>query len=65
VVRVHVRPNRAGLTKRLGDRVQLVGDDIFVTDPDIIAGAIGRGVGNAALIKLNQIGTVTWPRSAR
>ena len=49
----------AELTARLGDRVQLVGDDIFVTNPAIIAEAIGRGVGNAALIKVNQIGTVT------
>ncbi|MGH3401920.1 MAG: phosphopyruvate hydratase [Streptosporangiaceae bacterium] len=47
------------LTGRLGGRVQLVGDDIFVTSPAIIADAIGRGVGNAALIKLNQVGTVT------
>jgi enolase len=49
----------AELTARLGERVQLVGDDIFVTNPAIIAEAIGRGVGNAALIKVNQIGTVT------
>ncbi len=47
------------LTGRLGERVQLVGDDIFVTNPATIAEAIGRGVGNAALIKVNQIGTVT------
>jgi len=49
----------AELTARLGGRIQLVGDDIFVTDPAIIAEAISRGVGNAALIKVNQIGTVT------
>jgi enolase len=49
----------AALTGRLGERVQLVGDDIFVTNPAIIADAIGRGIGNAALIKVNQIGTVT------
>ncbi|MGZ4619211.1 MAG: phosphopyruvate hydratase, partial [Frankiaceae bacterium] len=49
----------AALTERLGGRVQLVGDDIFVTNPEIIAEAIRRGIGNAALIKLNQIGTVT------
>jgi len=49
----------AELTARLGERIQLVGDDIFVTNPAIIAEAIGRGVGNAALIKVNQIGTVT------
>ena len=47
------------LTERLGERVTLVGDDIFVTNPAIIADAIARGVGNAALIKLYQIGTVT------
>jgi len=47
------------LTARLGDRVQLVGDDIFVTNPGIIREAISRGIGNAALIKVNQIGTVT------
>ena len=49
----------AALTERLGGRVQLVGDDIFVTNPEIISEAIGRGVANSALIKLNQIGTVT------
>jgi len=47
------------LTIRLGDRVQLVGDDIFVTNSTIISEAIGRRIGNAALIKVNQIGTVT------
>jgi enolase len=47
------------LTERLGKRIQLVGDDIFVTNPEIIARAIREGVANAALIKLNQIGTVT------
>jgi enolase len=49
----------AMLTERLGDRVQLVGDDNFVTNPAIIADGIDRGIANAALIKLNQIGTVT------
>ena len=49
----------AVLTERLGERVQLVGDDIFVTNPAIIADAISRRVANASLIKLNQIGTVT------
>jgi enolase len=49
----------AALTARLGKQVQLVGDDIFVTNPAIIASAISRGIGNAALIKVNQIGTVT------
>jgi len=47
------------LTARLGDRIELVGDDIFCTNPEIITRAIGRGIGNASLIKLNQIGTVT------
>jgi len=47
------------ITARLGDRVQLVGDDNFVTNPAIIADAIARHIGNAALIKVNQIGTVT------
>lgn len=47
------------LTRRLGGTVQLVGDDIFVTNPAIIRDAISRNVGNAALIKVNQIGTVT------
>jgi enolase len=47
------------LTARLGGRVELVGDDIFCTNPAIITSAIGRGIGNASLIKLNQIGTVT------
>jgi enolase len=47
------------LTERLGERVQLVGDDILVTNPVIIAEAIGRRAGNAALIKVNQIGTVS------
>jgi enolase len=47
------------LTARLGDRVQLVGDDNFVTNPAIIADAITRNIANSALIKVNQIGTVT------
>ena len=47
------------LTARLGDRLQLVGDDIFVTNPAIITEAIARKVGNAALIKVNQIGSIT------
>ncbi len=49
----------AELTRRLGDRITLVGDDIFVTNPAIISEAITRGIANAALIKVNQIGTVT------
>ena len=49
----------AKLTAALGDRVQLVGDDIFVTNTERLARGIGEDVGNAILIKLNQIGTVT------
>ncbi|GAB2579223.1 phosphopyruvate hydratase [Microlunatus antarcticus] len=47
------------LTQTLGAKIQLVGDDNFVTNPTIIAEAVRRGVANAALIKVNQIGTVT------
>jgi enolase len=47
------------LTERLGNRVELVGDDIFCTNPEIITEAIARKLGNASLIKVNQIGTVT------
>jgi enolase len=47
------------LTDRLGDRLQLVGDDIFVTNPAILREGIVRGIANSILIKLNQIGTVT------
>ena len=47
------------LTDKLGDTTQIVGDDIFVTNPDILAQGIDEGIGNAILIKLNQIGTVT------
>lgn len=47
------------LTKRLGDKVQLVGDDLFVTNPKRIKCGIELGVGNAVLIKVNQIGTLT------
>ena len=47
------------LTTELGDRVELVGDDIFCTNPTILQRAIDRGVGNSILIKLNQIGTVS------
>jgi enolase len=47
------------LTKALGSRVQLVGDDVFVTNPEILARGIADGVANALLVKLNQIGTVT------
>ena len=47
------------LTKRLGDRVQLVGDDLFVTNPARIADGIKKGAANAVLIKVNQIGSLT------
>jgi enolase len=47
------------LTEKLGKKVQIVGDDIFVTNPKIIQRAIDDGVANASLIKLNQIGTLT------
>jgi enolase len=47
------------LTKELGSRVQLVGDDVFVTNPEILKRGIADGVGTALLVKLNQIGTVT------
>jgi len=47
------------LTAALGSRVQLVGDDVFVTNPGILRRGIADGVGNALLVKLNQIGTVT------
>jgi enolase len=47
------------LTERLGDRVQLVGDDIFVTNVEIFSQGIKEGIGNSILIKLNQIGTLT------
>jgi enolase len=47
------------LTKELGDKIELVGDDIFCTNPKILKEGIEQGVGNSILIKLNQIGTVT------
>jgi enolase len=47
------------LTERLGDRVQLVGDDLFVTNVERLRRGIEEGVGNAILIKVNQIGTLT------
>ncbi len=54
--------DRAGwklLTERLGARVQLVGDDLFVTNPAILAEGIARGLANAILVKVNQIGTLS------
>ena len=47
------------LTAALGDRVQLVGDDIFVTNPEILKRGISEKIANSVLVKLNQIGTVT------
>ncbi|HEY0591172.1 MAG TPA: phosphopyruvate hydratase [Thermoanaerobaculia bacterium] len=47
------------LTKQLGVKLQLVGDDLFVTNPAILAEGIQRGVANAILVKVNQIGTLT------
>jgi enolase len=47
------------LTDKLGSRVQLVGDDLFVTNPGILREGIRQGVGNAILVKVNQIGTLT------
>ncbi len=47
------------LTRALGDRVQLVGDDLFVTNPEILRRGIARGLANAMLVKVNQIGTLT------
>jgi enolase len=49
----------AGLTRALGRRCQLVGDDLFVTNPAILRQGIERGVANAILIKVNQIGTLS------
>lgn len=49
----------ATLTRRLGERTQLVGDDIFVTNPAILREGIEKGIANSILIKLNQIGTLT------
>jgi len=47
------------ITRRLGGRVQLVGDDLFVTNPAVIQQGIQKGLANAVLIKLNQVGTLT------
>jgi enolase len=47
------------LTKELGEKILLVGDDVFVTNPEILRRGIDDGVGNALLVKLNQIGTLT------
>ena len=47
------------LTREIGDKVQLVGDDVFVTNPEILKRGIEEHVGNALLVKVNQIGTLT------
>lgn len=47
------------LTEVLGDKIQLVGDDIFVTNTEILAEGIVKGIANSILIKVNQIGTLT------
>jgi enolase len=47
------------LTDDIGDKVQIVGDDLFVTNPDRLADGIAKGAGNALLVKVNQIGTLT------
>lgn len=49
----------ASLTKKIGDKVQLVGDDLFVTNTKILARGIENGIGNSILIKFNQIGSLT------
>jgi enolase len=48
-----------GLTEALGDRIQLVGDDLFVTNPTRLSKGIADGVANSILVKVNQIGTLT------
>src|SRR5262249_6591189 len=47
------------LTRALGNRIQLVGDDLFVTNPDRVTRGIADGIANAVLIKVNQIGTLS------
>jgi enolase len=49
----------AQMTRTLGERVQLVGDDVFVTNPERLARGVAEGVANAILVKVNQIGTLT------
>ena len=53
------RSGWALLTSTLGDRVQLVGDDLFVTNPERLRMGIEKGAGNALLVKVNQIGTLS------
>jgi enolase len=57
-------PGWKRLTAALGAKVQLVGDDIFVTNPRILRDGIEQGIGNALLVKLNQIGSVSETLSA-
>ncbi len=52
------------LTERLGQRIQLVGDDLFVTNPSILAEGIEKNIANALLVKVNQIGTLTETMNA-
>ena len=52
-------PGWAGLTSALGGRIQIVGDDLFVTDPRILRRGISEGVANAVLVKVNQVGTLS------
>src|ERR687896_1586125 len=49
----------SAMTRRLGARLQLVGDDLFVTNPAIIQQGIKNGIANAVLVKVNQVGTLT------
>ena len=49
----------AALTERIGDQVQLVGDDLFVTNTELLSRGISEGVANSILIKVNQIGTLS------
>ena len=52
-------PGWQRLTQTLGQKLQLVGDDVFVTNPSILKEGIAQKIGNALLVKLNQIGTVS------
>jgi len=52
-------PGWKALTQALGSKVQLVGDDLFVTNPEILARGIEEGIANSVLVKVNQIGTLT------
>ena len=50
---------RQHLTEQIGDKVQIVGDDLFVTNPERLARGIEEGAANALLVKVNQIGSLT------